>query len=150
MAGGDLAGWRFGFEAFGAGEVEPILPAVGIFNLGRHAPAREEARPFEAGGLAAPSGDGFAQRGATDFDALVGAFRGSGAKLACLCGSDAAYAEEGAAAAELLTEAGATVWLAGRPGDSEAALNKAGVSSFIFTGCDVVETLERAQALASA
>jgi len=105
---------------------------------------------FEAGGLAAPSKDGFAVNGATDLDALVDAFRASGAKLACLCGSDAAYAEEGAAAAEALARAGATVWLAGRPTESEAALNKAGVSSFIFMGCDVVETLERAQAIAIA
>ena len=135
-------------------DAQPTRPVVFLATLGEIADFTARAgfarNLFEAGGLAAPSGDGFAQRGATDLDALVGAFRGSGAKLACLCGSDAAYAEEGAAAAELLTEAGATVWLAGRPGDSEATLNKAGVSSFIFTGCDVVETLERAQALASA
>lgn len=105
---------------------------------------------FEAGGLAAPSGNGFAANGATDLDALVGAFHASGAKLACLCGSDAAYAEEGAAAAEALAKAGATIWLAGRPVESEAALNKAGVSSFICMGCDVVETLQRAQAIAIA
>ncbi|KRE17797.1 methylmalonyl-CoA mutase [Bosea sp. Root381] len=102
---------------------------------------------FEAGGLAAPSGNGFATNGATDLDALIAAFRDSGAKLACLCGSDAAYAEEGPAATESLAKAGATVWLAGHPGESEAALNKAGVSSFIYMGCDVVETLERAQAI---
>lgn len=105
---------------------------------------------FESGGLAAPSGDGFAKDGATDLDALVGAFRSSGAKLACLCGTDAAYASEGAAAAEALAAAGATVWSAGRPADNEAMLNKAGVSSFIFMGCDVVETLERAFAVAAA
>ncbi|SDF42855.1 methylmalonyl-CoA mutase subunit beta [Bosea robiniae] len=104
---------------------------------------------FEAGGLAAPSGDGFAKDGATDLDALTGAFRASGAKLACLCGSDAAYAAEGAAAAEALAKAGATVWLAGRPTEPEA-LNKAGVATFIYMGCDVVETLTQAQAIAGA
>lgn len=104
---------------------------------------------FEAGGLAAPSGDGFVKGGTTDLDALVGAFRASGAKLACLCGSDAAYSAEGQAAAEALAKAGATVWLAGRPAEAEA-LNKAGVTSFIYMGCDVVETLAQAQAVAGA
>ena len=104
---------------------------------------------FEAGGLAAPSGDGFAKDGATDLDALTGAFRASGAKLACLCGSDAAYAAEGAAATEALAKAGATVWLAGRPTEPEA-LNKAGVATFIYMGCDVIETLTQAQAIAGA
>ncbi|MFJ5368236.1 methylmalonyl-CoA mutase family protein, partial [Bosea sp. CER48] len=131
----------------------PQRPAVFLATLGSIADFTARAgfarNLFEAGGLAAPSGDGFAANGATDLDALVGAFRASGARLACLCGSDVAYAEEGAAAAEALAAAGATVWLAGRPAESEA-LNKAGVSSFIFMGCDVVETLERAQAIASA
>lgn len=131
----------------------PQRPVVFLATLGSVAEFTARAgfarNLFEAGGLAAPSGDGFATDGATDLDALVGAFRASGAKLACLCGSDPSYAEEGAAAAEALATAGATVWLAGRPAESEA-LNKAGVASFIFTGCDVVETLERAQAIASA
>lgn len=132
----------------------PRRPTVFLATLGNIADFTARAgfarNLFEAGGLAAPSGDGFARARATDLDALVGAFRQSGAKLACLCGSDTAYADEGAAAAEALAEAGATIWLAGRPGASEAALNKAGVSSFIFVGCDVVEALERAQAIASA
>lgn len=104
---------------------------------------------FEAGGLAAPSGNGFAKDGATDLDSLVGSFSASGAKLACLCGSDGAYASEGAAAAEALAKAGATVWLAGRPTETDA-LNQAGVTTFIYMGCDVVETLARAQAVAGA
>jgi len=131
----------------------PQRPTVFLATLGSIADFTARAgfarNLFEAGGLAAPSGDGFATNGATDLDALVGAFHDSGAKLACLCGSDPAYAEEGAAAAEALATAGATVWLAGRPAESEA-LNKAGVASFIFMGCDVVETLERALAIASA
>ncbi|CAM5181949.1 methylmalonyl-CoA mutase [Bosea thiooxidans] len=132
----------------------PQRPVVFLATLGPIADFTARAgfarNLFEAGGLAAPSGDGFAREGATDLDALVGAFRASGAKLACLCGTDAAYGSEGSAAAEALAKAGATVWLAGRPTESEAALNKAGVSSFIYMGCDVVETLERAQAAATA
>jgi methylmalonyl-CoA mutase len=104
---------------------------------------------FEAGGLAASSGDGFARNGATDLDALIAAYVASGARLACLCGSDAHYAVEGSAVAEALVRAGATVWLAGRPGELEAALNKAGVVSFIYDGCDVLDALERAHAVAS-
>lgn len=104
---------------------------------------------FEAGGLAATLGDGFAKDGSTDLEALVAAYTASGARLACLCGTDAAYASEGVAAAEALAKAGATVWLAGRPGESEAALNKAGVTTYIFAGCDAVEALERAHEVAA-
>lgn len=103
---------------------------------------------FEAGGIAAPAGDRFARAGATDLDALVAAFRASGAKLACLCGSDEAYAAEGGPAATALTAAGATVWLAGRPGEHEAALREAGVSNFIFAGCDAIAVLQDALAVA--
>ncbi|MFC5393173.1 methylmalonyl-CoA mutase family protein [Bosea vestrisii] len=103
---------------------------------------------FEAGGITAPSGDGFAKAGATDLDALVAAFRSSGAKLACLCGSDDSYAAEAIAAAKALAAAGATVWLAGRPGEQEAALREAGVTNFIFAGCDAIAVLQDALAIA--
>jgi methylmalonyl-CoA mutase len=103
---------------------------------------------FEAGGIAAPSGDGFAKAGATDLDALVAAFRQSGAKLACLCGSDEAYAAEAVPAAAALAVAGATVWLAGRPGEQDAALREAGVTNFVFAGCDAVTVLQDALAIA--
>lgn len=104
---------------------------------------------FEAGGLSAPSGDGFAKDGVTDIAALVSAFTASRARLVCLCGSDTAYAAEGAAAARALTAAGATVWLAGRPGELEAELNKVGVSSFMHAGGDVIEALTRAHDVAA-
>lgn len=103
---------------------------------------------FEAGGIAAPSGDGFAEAGATDLGALVTAFRASGAKLACLCGSDESYAAEAVPAATALAAAGATVWLAGRPGEQEAALREAGVTSFVFAGCDAIAVLQDALAVA--
>jgi methylmalonyl-CoA mutase len=103
---------------------------------------------FEAGGIAAPSGDGFAKAGATDLDALVAAFRSSGAKLACLCGSDDSYAAEAIPAAKVLTAAGATVWLAGRPGEQEAALREAGVTNFVFAGGDAIAVLQDALAIA--
>ncbi len=64
--------------------------------------------------------------------------------LACLVGSDAAYAAEGAAGAASLTSCGKIVWLAGRPGELEAALREAGVTRFVYAGCDVVEALTAA------
>lgn len=100
---------------------------------------------FEAGGIAAPGHDGFAAGAATDIVALIEAYRESGAQLACLCGSDAAYEAEGAAAAAALKAAGATIWLAGKPSGSEAALLGAGVEMFVFAGCNVVAALEQAQ-----
>ena len=85
------------------------------------------------------SGDGF-----KDQAAMIAAFKKSGAKLACLCGSDAVYAEQAADAAKALRRAGAIVHLAGRPGELEAALKDAGVKAFIFVGCDVLSTLQAA------
>jgi methylmalonyl-CoA mutase len=64
--------------------------------------------------------------------------------LVCLVGSDAAYAANGARFARALKAKGREIWLAGRPGELEPALRKAGVQRFVFSGCDVVECLERA------
>jgi methylmalonyl-CoA mutase len=62
-------------------------------------------------------------------------------KLVCLVGSDTAYADSAAEVARKLVAAGATVWLAGKPGELENVLRNAGVSRFIFAGCDVVDSL---------
>ncbi|MBN9446042.1 MAG: methylmalonyl-CoA mutase subunit beta [Bosea sp.] len=102
---------------------------------------------FEAGGLAAPSGDGFANDDKTDLAALVAAFKTSGARLACLCGSDEGYAAEATQAAKALAEAGATIWLAGRPGELEGRLREAGVENFVFAGADAVAVLRDALAI---
>jgi methylmalonyl-CoA mutase len=95
---------------------------------------------FEAGGIEAVTNDGFASR-----DEMAAAFKASGAALACLCSSDAVYAGEAETAAKLLRAAGAKhIYLAGRPGDREAALAAAGVGGFIYVGCDVLATLKAA------
>ena len=65
-------------------------------------------------------------------------------QLVCIVGSDAAYATDGVAAANVLAGGGRTVWLAGRPGELEAALAQAGVTRFVFMGCDVIECLAEA------
>ena len=94
-----------------------------------------------AGGIEAVTSDGFANH-----DEMVAAFKASGAKRACLCGSDEGYAREAVEAATALKQAGAArIYLAGRPGELEAALKAAGVQDFIYVGCDVVATLRAAQ-----
>jgi len=94
---------------------------------------------YEAGGIEAIHNDGF-----NDPAALVAAFKASGAKLACICSSDAVYARQAADAAKALTAAGAIVHLAGRPGDHETAWREAGVKTFIYAGCDALSTLQAA------
>jgi methylmalonyl-CoA mutase len=104
---------------------------------------------FEAGGIAAvefslsssppPGGGG------EEFVALAESFKQSGAKLACLCSSDDLYAAQGAGAAKALTAAGAThIYLAGRPGETADSLQKAGIATFVFAGCDALSTLQAA------
>jgi methylmalonyl-CoA mutase len=121
-------------------------PKIFLANLGK--PSDFTARAsfaknfFEAGGIEAVTNDGFASG-----DEMIAAFKTSGARLACLCSSDEAYAREATAAAQALRGAGALVWLAGRPGGLEAALTQAGVSGFVFAGCDALAALRSAQGL---
>jgi methylmalonyl-CoA mutase len=116
-------------------------PKIFLANLGTLAEFTARAtfakNFFEAGGIEAVTNDGFASR-----DELIAAFRSSGAKLACLCSSDEVYAKEAADTARALAAAGCGhLYLAGRPGEAEATLRGAGIATFIFAGCDAVETL---------
>jgi methylmalonyl-CoA mutase len=118
-------------------------PKVFLANLGSVAAFTARANFaknfFEAGGVEAVFGP------ETDStNDLVAAFRESGAKLACLCSSDRIYADAGATAGIALKGAGATLYSAGRPGDLESALRGAGVTEFIFVGCDMFEILQKA------
>ena len=71
------------------------------------------------------------------------AFKASGAKIACICSSDEVYALQAEAAAKALKAAGAArVFLAGRPGEAEAALRSAGIDGFLYAGQDAIATLE--------
>ncbi|HEY1541799.1 MAG TPA: methylmalonyl-CoA mutase subunit beta [Xanthobacteraceae bacterium] len=120
-------------------------PKIFLANLGTLADFSARAsfarNFFEAGGIAAVTNDGFASH-----DAMVTAFKASGAKLVCLCSSDAVYEAEAAEAARAL--AGAThIYLAGRPRAQEAALKAAGVGTSIFVGCDALATLAAAHAM---
>jgi methylmalonyl-CoA mutase len=72
------------------------------------------------------------------------AFAASGASLACVCSTDAVYAELAEATAGVLKAAGARqVLLAGRPKQQEAALQAAGVDAFISTGGNALTILAR-------
>jgi methylmalonyl-CoA mutase len=119
-------------------------PKIFLANLGT--PADFTARAtfaksfFEGGGIEAIDTQGF-----TDPAALAAAFKASGAAMACLCSSGKAYAGRAEAAAKALQAAGARhIYLAGRTGETEAALRAAGVGDFIFAGSDALATLQEA------
>jgi methylmalonyl-CoA mutase len=125
-------------------------PGIFLANLGT--PADFTARAtfaknfFEAGGIAAANLDGFASR-----DAMLAAFRASGARLACLCGSDEVYARQAVSAATALRQAGAThLYCAGRPGPSEPELRQAGIGTFVYAGCDALAILQAAHEMIAA
>lgn len=121
-------------------------PSVFLASLGTPAdftPRASFARAaFEAGGLTAPTNDGF-----TDWAALAAAFTSSGAKLACLCSSDDIYAARAEEAARALKNAGAqAIYLAGRPGEHEAAWRAAGIEAYLSAGGDLLALLDEAHA----
>lgn len=94
-----------------------------------------------AGGISAAMSDGY-----PDAASAAAAFKASGAAAACICSSDAIYAEHAVATAKALKAAGAKlVLMAGKPGEAEAALKAAGVDQFLFAGADAVATLSALQ-----
>jgi methylmalonyl-CoA mutase len=118
-------------------------PKVFLANLG--SPSDFTARAtfarnlFEAGGIASVSSDGLASPAEA-----AKSFKASGAKLACICSSDEVYAAQAEAVAKALKDSGASVWLAGRAGEKEAAYKGAGVGGFVYAGCDVIAALKEA------
>jgi methylmalonyl-CoA mutase len=119
-------------------------PKIFLANLGTAADFTARAAFaksfFETGGIEALDTEGFA-----DPAALAAAFKASGAAVACLCSSDKVYAGHAVAAAQALQAAGARhIYLAGRPGEQEAALRGAGVGDFIFAGGDALAMLRNA------
>jgi methylmalonyl-CoA mutase len=120
-----------------------VRPKIFLANMGT--PAEFTARAsfaksfFETGGIEPIDTEGF-----TDPAALAAAFQASGAALACLCSQDTIYAERAVAVAKALQAAGAKhIYLAGRPGEQEAAaFRSAGVQDFVFAGVDAVAVLQ--------
>ena len=85
------------------------------------------ANLFQAGGIE-PVNPGAA-------DDVLAAFRDSGAKVACLCGTDKLYAEHAAETAKRLKEAGAIrVILAGKAESPD-------VDAYVHAGCDALAAL---------
>ncbi|MEV4441196.1 methylmalonyl-CoA mutase, partial [Streptomyces sp. NPDC049577] len=78
-----------------------------------------------------------------DADSAGAALAAAGADIACLCSSDALYAEQAEALAAALKQAGATrILLAGKPrGEQREAYLRAGVDEFVFAGGDAVAVL---------
>jgi methylmalonyl-CoA mutase len=119
-------------------------PKVFLANLGTAADFTARATFaksfFETGGIEAVDTAGF-----SDPAELAAAFKNSGAALVCLGSSDKVYATHALAAARALHSAGAKhIYLAGRPGELEAALRAAGVGEFVFAGGDALATLKAA------
>jgi methylmalonyl-CoA mutase len=95
---------------------------------------------FEAGGIEALMNDGF-----SDQETLRHAYLASGAALSCICSTDEIYRTHAAQTAETLRGAGSRlIHLAGRPGDLEGELTRAGITAFVYAGCDTLEVLHRA------
>lgn len=120
-------------------------PTVFLANLGK--PADFTARSFwaknffEAGGIEALTNDGFGS-----VEELIQAFRESGASVACLCGSNTAYAEF-AGLAPALKQAGATgIYVAGGPETLRAfgQADKRAIDRLIYDGCDMLAILTEA------
>jgi methylmalonyl-CoA mutase len=117
-------------------------PKVFLANLGKLSEFTTRATFaksfFEAGGIEAVSNDGF-----SSLEEMLAAVKTSGATLACLCSSDNVYTRDAAAAAKALVPVTKHLYLAGRPAEQDA-LKAAGVSSFIYAGCDMVAVLQAA------
>jgi methylmalonyl-CoA mutase len=91
---------------------------------------------FEAGGIEAVTGEKLGDPAAT-----ATGFKSSGMILACLCSSDDIYAQQAIPAAQALAAAGAKhIYLAGRPREPKD-LQRAGIGTFIYSGCDALATL---------
>jgi methylmalonyl-CoA mutase len=126
--------------AFAATGVRPKIFLANLGSVAVFTPRANFAKNFfEAGGVEAvfgPETDDVAQ--------IVGAFKTSEAKLACLCSSDAVYSDCAQPVAAALKNAGARLYLAGRPGEHEARLRASGVDNFIYLGCDMFDMLKKA------
>jgi methylmalonyl-CoA mutase len=89
--------------------------------------------------------------GLTDQQSLKDAFTDSKAKISCICSTDEIYKVHAPATASTLRQAGSKlIFLAGRPGVDQEELTGAGITTFIFTGCDTLKILGEALDVACA
>ncbi|GJE17321.1 methylmalonyl-CoA mutase subunit beta [Methylobacterium marchantiae] len=112
------------------------LGAVAVFN----ARSTFAANAFAAGGIEAVNEEGF-----SDPETVGRAFVTSGARIACICSSDAVYAIQAVAVAEVLKRAGARrVYLAGKPGELAQELDAAGINAYLYAGSDLLTLVQTA------
>ena len=121
-------------------------PRIFLANMGRIADFTPRAtfakNLFEAGGIETIAG-----AGGDEAAEIANDFKASQASAAVLCSTDDIYGEKAAELAAALKDAGAAyVVLAGRPGETESALRKAGVDEFIYIGCNVLTVLQTTHA----
>ena len=107
---------------------DPSVYLATVGDLSSYTPRASFAKNFfEAGGIRAKQGDGFAE---------------SGAKVAVICGADTDYKESAVSLAQSLKDQGAEkIFLAGNPGELVSDYEKAGISGFIYLGLDVPAVL---------
>jgi methylmalonyl-CoA mutase len=132
-----LTPWRASdaFETLrAAAKTLPAAPTAFLATLGK--PKDHTARVgfarnlLAAGGIATETGE------VADYDANT-------APVAVICSSDELYAESAAETAKALKAKGAKrLYLAGRPGDLEAALKGAGVDDFLYVGGEITGWLK--------
>ncbi len=124
-------------------EVTGSPPSVFLATIGplaeHSARATFTANLFAAGGIASVN------PGPQTPDTVAEAFAASGASLACICGSDSRYDEQGQAVAAALASAGpARLYLAGNPRGLRDDLDAAGVAEYVVAGGDAIDLLDRA------
>jgi methylmalonyl-CoA mutase len=139
--------WSAAFEDLAdAGEAAAAVSFVAVLGpLAEAGPRAQFAANLLASGGIAPRG---AETASASLDALIGAFRAGGARVAVLAGADARYEAAGLDAVRALKAAGCD-WLAiaGQPANL-AALEAAGVDQTLFAGMDVTAALRTLHAAA--
>lgn len=123
------------------------VPSIFLANIGSLADFTARAafsqNLFESGGVRTLNNEGFKSAAA-----VADAFSKSSAKVVCLCSTDALYKEQAEDVAKALKNAGAKgIYLAGKPGEEKASYEAAGISGFIYMGCDVLQTLRDAHSV---
>lgn len=135
-----------------AAPLKPMRMAEPFEALRDRAQALEPAPRAFLAGLGSVSEDaarlGFARNllasgGIASTTAAPDAFTAEPCPVAVICSSDERYATQAADAARALKAGGAKqVWLAGKPGELQTALEAAGVDGFLFAGMDAIEALD--------
>ena len=128
--------------------MDPV-PKVFLANLGRlrdhKARAVFAADTLAVAGVASISGAGTPTvTGGAVVMQVAEQFRDSGSSIACVCGSDEAYAEHGIDVVRSLLAAGASVvLLASKPLEDAGDWTSAGLTEFVHRGSNLLQLFER-------